>query len=342
MLKPALCYGIKRSFSAAADITLRIRSVAAEGEPALHPRTTSSLSNLPTTSSSGGHPTGKIHPEAREIRLVRRGWRFMAVEFKKVRKPGRKLRKLLKRMGARPTPEQVHDFRTNSRKLEANLEAFGMGGSRLGKRVLKPLSRFRKRAGKIRDMDVLTSYAASIQPQDSEKDCAVQLLEYLGAKRRRHAKKFNGASRQDGPVLIKRLKKIERELAKSEARTENGGRPESMASSMALQLGSRLASGARLNQNLLDALGSVKDVIGEWHDWEELVGIAEKTLDHGTQCKLTQTLKATTQKKFDNALWEAEQLRKRYLGLSDKKRPPRSQSAGPPEPLLRAAMKLAA
>jgi len=291
----------------------------------------------------------------------------MAVEFKKVRKPGRKLRKLLKRMGARPTPEQVHDFRTNSRKLEANLEAFGMDGSRLGKRVLKPLSRFRKRAGKIRDMDVLTSYAASIQPQDGEKDCAVQLLEYLGAKRRRHAKKFNGASRQDGPVLIKRLKKIERELAKSEARTENGGRPESMASSMALQLGSRLASGARLNhsnlhpfrlkvkdlrnvlrlagdpdQNLLDALGSVKDVIGEWHDWEELVGIAEKTLDHGTQCKLTQTLKATTQKKFDNALWEAEQLRKRYLGLSDKKRPPRSQSAGPPEPLLRAAMKLAA
>ena len=291
----------------------------------------------------------------------------MAVEFKKVRKPGRKLRKLLKRMGARPTPEQVHDFRTNSRKLEANLEAFGMDGSRLGKRVLKPLSRFRKRAGKIRDMDVLTSYAASIQPQDGEKDCAVQLLEYLGAKRRRHAKKFYGASRQNGPVLIKRLKKLERELAKSEAHIENGGSPESMASSMALQLGSRLASGARLNhsnlhpfrlkvkelrnvlrlagdpdQNLLDALGSVKDVIGEWHDWEELVGIAEKTLDHGTQCKLTQTLKATTQKKFDNALSEAEQLRKRYLGLSDKKRPPRSQSAEPPEPLLRAAMKLAA
>jgi CHAD domain-containing protein len=105
----------------------------------------------------------------------------MAVEFKKVRKPGRTLRKLLKRMGARPTPEQVHDFRTNSRKLEANLEAFGMDGSRLGKRVLKPLSRFRKRAGKIRDMDVLTSYAASIQPQDSEKDCAVQLLEQSAA-----------------------------------------------------------------------------------------------------------------------------------------------------------------
>jgi CHAD domain-containing protein len=291
----------------------------------------------------------------------------MAVEFKKVLKPGRKLRKLLKRMGARPTPEQVHDFRTNSRKLEANLEAFGIDGSRVGKRILKPLSRFRKRAGKIRDMDVLTSYAAAIQPQDEEKDCAVQLLEHLGAKRRQHARKFYRVSRQAGPGLIKRLKKLERKLAKSEARTEKDGRPESMASSVALQLGSRLASGARLNhsmlhpfrlkvkelrnvlrlagdpdQNLVDALGSVKDVIGEWHDWEELVGIAEKTLDHGTQCKLMQTLTATTQKKFEKALSEAEELRKRYLGLRGRKRPTRSQAAGPPEPLLRAAMKLAA
>lgn len=291
----------------------------------------------------------------------------MAVEFEKVLKPGRKLRKSLKTMGARPTPEQVHDFRTNSRKLEAYLEAFGMDGSRVGKRVMKPLSRFRKRAGKIRDMDVLTSYAASIQPQDSEKDCAVQLLEHLGAKRRKHARKFYSASRQNGPVLIKHLKKLEQELAKSEARTEKGGRPESMSSSMALQLGSRLASGARLNhsnlhpfrlkvkelrnvlrladdpdQNLLDALGNVKDVIGEWHDWEELAGIAENTLDHGAQCKLIRTLKATTQKKFDDALSEAEQLRNRYLGLSGKKRPTRSQAARQPEPLLRAAMKLAA
>jgi CHAD domain-containing protein len=291
----------------------------------------------------------------------------MAVEFKKVLKPGCKLRKLLKRMGARPTPEQVHDFRTNSRKLEANLEAFGIDGSRVGKRILKPLSRFRKRAGKIRDMDVLTSYAATIQPQDGEKDCAVQLLEHLGAKRRQHARKFYRVSRQDGPVLIKRLKKLERKLAKSEARTEKDGRPDSMACSVALQLGSRLASGARLNhsmlhpfrlkvkelrnvlrlagdpdQNLVDALGSVKDVIGEWHDWEELVGIAEKTLDHGTQCKLMQTLTATTQKKFEKALSEAEELRKRYLGLSGRKRSTRSQAAGPPEPLLRAAMKLAA
>ena len=140
-----------------------------------------------------------------------------------------------------------------------------------------------------------------------------------------------------------------------------------MPSSVALQLGSRLASGPRLNhsdlhpfrlkvkelrnvlrlaetpeQNLVDALGSVKDVIGEWHDWQELVAIADKTLDHGSQCKLIQALKTTTQKKFDDALSEAEHLRKRYLALASKKRPTRTRSASPPEPVLRAALKLAA
>ena len=105
----------------------------------------------------------------------------MALDFKRVQKPPGKLRKLLKNMSARPTPEQVHDFRTNSRKMEATLQAFGLENSGLGRRVLKPLSRLRKRAEKVRDLDVLTTYAASVDAKDGEKDCAVQLLEYLGA-----------------------------------------------------------------------------------------------------------------------------------------------------------------
>ena len=85
----------------------------------------------------------------------------MALDFKRVQKPVRKLRKLLKKMSAEPTPQQVHDFRTNSRNMEATLNAFGLEDSGLGRRVLKLLSRLRKRAGKVRDMDVLTSYNIS-------------------------------------------------------------------------------------------------------------------------------------------------------------------------------------
>ena len=34
----------------------------------------------------------------------------------------------------------------------------------------------------------------------------------------------------------------------------------------------------------LGKLGEVKDRIGEWHVWEELVEIATQVLDHGSPC----------------------------------------------------------
>lgn len=291
----------------------------------------------------------------------------MSLDFKQVQKPGRKLRKLLKKMPAQPSPEQIHDFRTNSRQMEATLQAFGLDSARKGRRVLKPLSRMRKRAGNIRDMDVLTSYAANLRPEDGERDCTVQLLEYLGAQRRKYAKKFHSASGQDGSKLRKRLKRILRQLAKRDSRAQKSGKPDSRVPASVIDRASDLASPARLNrsnlhsfrlkvkelrnvlklaaapdQKLMDALGQTKDVIGEWHDWGELVAIAEKVLDHGTRCRLIQQLKGITAEKYQKALTQAEQLRKRYVGLSSNKAPRSSRITSPPEPALAAAVKLAA
>src|SRR6266566_9311375 len=52
----------------------------------------------------------------------------------------------------------------------------------------------------------------------------------------------------------------------------------------------------------VDDLGKVKDAIGEWHDWEELVGIATEVLSHRTRCGLQSELRRITQKKYDHAL----------------------------------------
>ena len=289
----------------------------------------------------------------------------MAVDFKRAQKPVRKLRKLLKKMSAEPTPEQVHDFRTNSRNMEATLNAFGLEDSGLGRRVLEPLSRLRKRAGKVRDMDVLTSYAASVGAEDGEQDCAVQLLEHLGAQRRKYARKFHSASRRDGSKLRRRLKQVRRELCQKQRNIADNKTLLAEPTSSALKLASELGSIPRLDhsnlhpfrlqvkelrnilrlaneadQDLIAALAKVKDAIGEWHDWEELVNIADKVLDHGTQCRLMQQLKSTTRDKFESTLSQAEQLRKRYFGVSGKKKPSRGRSGEPAEPVVRAAMKL--
>lgn len=289
----------------------------------------------------------------------------MALDFKRAKKPARRLRKLLKTMDAKPTPGQVHDFRTNSRNLEATLQAFGLENSGVGRHILKPISRLRKRAGKIRDMDVLTSYATSVEAQDGERDCAVELLEHLGAKRRKYGRKFHSAVREAGSKLRLHLKQVKRELGRKEANIKDKRIVPSEPSSAALKLSSELASIPRLghsnlhpfrlkvkelrnvlrladtaDQDLLAALVLVKDTIGEWHDWEELVKIAEKVLNHGSQCTLVSQLKSTTREKFDSALAHAEQLRKRYFGVSGKKKPSSSRPTAPADTVVRAAMKL--
>jgi len=291
----------------------------------------------------------------------------MALDFQRAQKPVRKVRKLLKKMSAEPSPEQIHDFRTNSRNMEGTLQSFGLENSGSRRRVLKPLSRLRKRAGKIRDMDVLTTYAASVHSEDGEQDCAIQLLEHLGAQRRKHARRFHSASRQVGSKLRKRLKQVERQLGRKEASVADKGTVPTEPSSSALNLASELGSFRRLDrsnlhpfrlkvkelrnvlrladapdQDLIAALAKVKEAIGEWHDWAELVNIADTVLDHGSQCRLMQQLKSTTRDKFEYALSQAEQLRKRYFGVSGKKKPSRARSAAPAEPVVRAAMKLVA
>jgi hypothetical protein len=82
---------------------------------------------------------------------------------------------------------------------------------------------------------------------------------------------------------------------------------------------------ARDHPKFVDDLGEAKDAIGNWHDWEELIGIANEVLDHGTNCKLMRKLKEAADLKFAHALRVAENLRRNYLKSSsqNRKRPHR-------------------
>lgn len=79
------------------------------------------------------------------------------------------------------------------------------------------------------------------------------------------------------------------------------------------------------NQPFIDALGQVKDAIGEWHDWEELIAIAADRLDHGPACKLLHELKAVSARKYECALSLTNKMRRDFLssGRFGKHRPAR-------------------
>jgi CHAD domain-containing protein len=262
-----------------------------------------------------------------------------------------KVRKFLKKARKRPSPQEIHDLRTHARRFEATVEALAMNSRRNERRILQDLSRLRKRAGKIRDMDVLTGCAAKVHV-DGEEDCSVQLLEYLGAKRYRQANKMRVLIRECGAELRQRLNGSAAQLRtlvgraqKNESDTKASPPRDAMAT--AFQLSSALRTPARLDrrnlhpyrlkvkelryvlqmsetadqQRFVEKLGQVKDAIGEWHDWEELVGIATELLDHGTDCKLLRELKSVSNRKYGDALSLTNSMRQTYLGsrLSNRK-----------------------
>jgi CHAD domain-containing protein len=117
--------------------------------------------------------------------------------------------KFLKKPARRPGLEQIYKLR----HVEAALDAFGLSDTRPGRRLLRGLARVRKRAGNIRDIDVLTGYALKTQPE-GEQDCVVQLLERLGAERDQHAKKLQVSVKSRGPKLRKHLKRTSKKIAK--------------------------------------------------------------------------------------------------------------------------------
>lgn len=277
----------------------------------------------------------------------------MALDPDQVQKPIRKLRKVLKLRwnGKQISSEDVHDLRTNTRRVEASLAALALDSKRNGRRVLKDLGRVRKRAGKVRDMDVLTGFAATLN-DDGEQECKVQLLEHLGAKRRKGAKQLYSVIADNGGGLRRELRRLSGDLDSLLCQDGSKGcDPQdaaAQAAAAALRLESDLADTGRLGrQNLhpyrlkvkelrnvlrmakdsgdkefVETLGAVKDGIGEWHDWEELSAIAQRVLRHGPACSLIRRVKRISEEKYAAALRSAEQMRKQYLGAAQGKKTP--------------------
>ncbi len=269
----------------------------------------------------------------------------MPIDLSRLEKPVRKIRKLLKKMSSDPKPDQVHDLRTNSRRLEAALRAMSLDSRGNGRKVLKSVSKLRKRAGRVRDMDVLTSYASGLGLNDGEQECSVQLLEHLGAERRKAARKLYQSQKKFSDSLRPRLKRAFAQFEKAIAQAEDGDpkgatAPTDVTASV-LHLVSQLSRPAHLGRtnlhpyrlkvkelhNLLrmaenskdeefvNTLGQVKDAIGEWHDWEELLGIAKELLSH-PNCDLLHELKQRANDRYNSALASTESMRKRFLRLS--------------------------
>lgn len=266
---------------------------------------------------------------------------IMALAADNLRALPRKLNKSLKKLQTDQSPERVHKIRTRTRRLEAMLHALAADTGKNERSLLKAVKPVRKKAGKVRDADVLIAFASQIRPS-GEQNCSVRLLEHLGAQRFENCKKLEKVAAAQGREIKQRTKRFARLLDGMDGgnnRAENSEfrRLSEETAAHALQLSSELRKWPSLSRSNLHPfrlkakelryllqmaehdedqfvrdLGEVKDAIGEWHDWEDLAATAEEVIKH-RGCKLVEEIRTRAQEKLGVALDSANRLRKKHL-----------------------------
>ncbi len=272
------------------------------------------------------------------------------MELDRAEKPLLQLRKLLKTLPSNPAPDEVHELRIRARKIEALGAALKAADAKRTKRLLKLIKPVRKAAGDVRDMDVFTGNLLHM-PQNADtgheasNDSLIRLVEHLGTVRRKSAGHLlDAVNRQRRPVrrslknyaklvesVVKGKKPAPIEIARTLESVDGSG---SLASSLMTELRKwprlharnihpfrlkvkelryvlQLFPGA--DRGLVDSLGKVKDEIGDWHDWQQLLGIARDILDARKDKALLAEIDAAVKEKLAHALAGANALRRRYL-----------------------------
>jgi CHAD domain-containing protein len=239
------------------------------------------------------------------------------MEFRDVFK---KLDRQLTKATKKPTPENIHKFRTNSRRVETVLDRLVVNPARSTKKLVRLLSKLRKKAGKVRDLDVQAASLRGLKiAQSAQKN---QLLRSLSSEREQREKKFSKAL--DKPTvqeLRQRLRRTARQIEVPEgmeplsiALQEFGKLGEDAAPLSAVKLHQYRITGKQARylaetaekdpegERVIEQLKRMQDVIGDWHDWLTLTQRAEKLFNGDKSSPLVAAMKNLTRAKFRQGL----------------------------------------
>ena len=232
-----------------------------------------------------------------------------------------KLERELVTLSSERQPESVHSFRTGTRRLQTLLEDLLPQRDRNQKKLLKLLTRIRKRAGKVRDLDVQLSALRSLKtPQEPRRKTL--LMQSLIELRAEHDKKLRKALDKEMVREIRqRLKRASMELNLDAARDplatakkmlQEATRPEGSPSDELLHQYRILIKRARYTaeyaakspeaDRFLVQLRRVQDALGDWHDWLMLTQNAASRLEELPHSSLLAVLRNVTGSKSRRAV----------------------------------------
>jgi CHAD domain-containing protein len=239
-----------------------------------------------------------------------------------------KLEQDLIKLSSKPRAENVHRFRTGTRRLQILLGELSPKLDRSQKKLLKMLGRIRKRAGKVRDLDVqLAALRALKMPREPRRK--TQLVNHLIELRGQQEKKLRKAVEEDFVREIrKRLKRASKNfkpeasrdpLAVARGMLERINREDAPVTEALLHQYRILSKRARYAaefaeesteaQKFIAMLKRMQDVLGDWHDWLTLTQTAGEHLGEVRESSLVAELHNVTGAKFRHAVAVLSQIR---------------------------------
>jgi CHAD domain-containing protein len=224
------------------------------------------------------------------------------------------------------SPKSVHRLRTTIRRIESLVAFAGPELGRKQQRTLEQLAALRKRAGKVRDLDVQTNLLGAIANGSTANDRHV-LADVLERKRARQVERLGSAIHKlQDSKFFSHLERIGDKT--SAVFPEAMGLPVEQArqqlSSLAAEFISQQPIKPRFlhqvrirmkmirylaesgeesadQQRFLNALESAQDALGAWHDWEALAKTAEKQFGGRLNCPLLMEITALLATRYSAA-----------------------------------------
>jgi CHAD domain-containing protein len=269
---------------------------------------------------------------------------FMSIAPKRCHVVFQKLEQDLVKLSSKPRAENVHRFRTGTRRLQILLGELSTKQDRSRKKLLKLLGRIRKRAGKVRDLDVqLAALRALKVPQEPRRKTQLvnHLIELRGYQEkklrkavdedtvgeirkrlRRAGKNFNPEASRD-PLAVARgmLQQVAPDASVTEALLH-----QYRILSKRARYAAEFAGPSTEADKFIAGLKRMQDALGDWHDWLTLTQTAREHLGEVRESSLVAELHNVTGAKFRHAVAVLSQVR---------------VAGGPAKPTAKGALRLA-
>jgi CHAD domain-containing protein len=247
------------------------------------------------------------------------------------------LRTLMKAVAVEPKPRDVHHLRTTIRRLETLLPDRAGEPTRAERKLQKQLDKIRKRAGKVRDVDVhlraLASLETAVKGDEYEQlRGAVQktrtkrrkrLLAAIADERdrrlsRRLRQVVDQASR-DGHVsaddpLVRALREFA-ELWSAVADLGEQDLHEFRLRAKRLRYLAETATPGKEAAIAVAQLKRIQDAAGAWHDWVSLASRAAKEVGGDTPSPLLEAIRRRTDTQLQKALVTVASAGSRLIAL---------------------------